>query len=119
MDSTIKIWDFATGALKFTLEGPSDEIRTIEWHQKGNALISGSADGTLWLWNGNNGENLMVFNGHEKAVNQVNFTPDGKHISSISEDATMRIWNPKNGQCEFKIQGFGFHQEAITQQAFS
>ena len=30
MDSTVKIWDLITGELKFTLDGPSDEIRVTE-----------------------------------------------------------------------------------------
>lgn len=49
----------------------------MDWHSKGNALITASSDGSIWMWNGNSGENLAVFTGHEKPVNQVNFTPDG------------------------------------------
>lgn len=51
MDSTVKIWNFE-GKLLHTLEGPSDEITCIDWHSKGNALLTASADGSIWMWNG-------------------------------------------------------------------
>jgi WD40 repeat protein len=32
MDATVKIWDVNDGKLITSLEGPSEEIRFIDWH---------------------------------------------------------------------------------------
>lgn len=39
MDATVKVWDI-DGNLIHNLEGPTDEITSVCWHQKGNALIA-------------------------------------------------------------------------------
>ena len=89
-------------------------MQSLDWHSKGNALVTGSADGSIWLWNCNNGENLGVFNGHERAVTKCAFAPDGKSVVSSSEDGTIRVWNPKQMALLFKVSGYNFHQDAVT-----
>lgn len=118
MDSKIKLWDLK-GNLKATISDPSDEITSLDWHQKGNALVCGCQDGSLWLFNGNKGQCLGGFYGHEADVTQCGFTPDGKSILSVSLDGTLRIWNPKTMQVSHKITGYNFHEKNIHTYAFA
>ncbi|EAR83674.2 WD domain, G-beta repeat protein (macronuclear) [Tetrahymena thermophila SB210] len=118
LDGVVKIWDGTTGEFKRALEGPSDEIRFLEWHSKGNVILAGSADNSAWMWNAANGQYMASFNGHEQPVTCGGFTPDGNMVITGSEDATVRIWKPKSGELHKKLQGYGFHEEMITCMAF-
>ena len=55
LDGFVKIWETETYKLHKELQGPSEEIRFIDWHVKGNAILAGSSDTSIWLWNANNG----------------------------------------------------------------
>lgn len=66
------------------------------------------------MWNAEKGQNMNVFAGHSGQVNAVEFTNDGKKIVSVSDDASLRIWDPRTAKSLSVIQGFGFHEEAIT-----
>lgn len=97
LDGEVKVFESESGKLKFKLEGPCDEIRFLEWHQKGNALIAGSADNSLWMWNANTGEFMNSFYGHEAALTDGKFSPDGTLIISSSEDGSIITWKPSLG----------------------
>lgn len=69
LDSTLKIYDVDNNyELKTVLEGPTDEIRFIDWHPKGNVILGGSADNSCWMWNALKGEVMATFFGHEKPI---------------------------------------------------
>jgi len=118
MDSTVIIWEAATGKQKYILDGPGGEITFVDFHQKGNAIIAGSSDSTVWMWNASNGTFVGALTGHEKEVTCGSFSPDGKFIISGSNDATLKVWNPKSFECVHTIKGHGFHEEGITSLAF-
>lgn len=49
-DSTIRLWDVATGALRKTLKGHTGQVTGVSFSSDGETLVSGSADGTVLLW---------------------------------------------------------------------
>ncbi len=57
-DTTIKIWNVATGALKYTLTGHTGLINSIAITSDSKKLISGSADTKVIIWDITTGTSL-------------------------------------------------------------
>ena len=57
MNNKIRIWNTENDfELKHIMEdGPSEDMNFLEWHPKGNVLITGGKDFLIWLLNGQNG----------------------------------------------------------------
>ena len=116
MNNHLRIWNIEKDLeLKYTLdEGPTDDLNFIEWHPKGNVLITGGKDYLIWMFNGANGKFLNCLTGHEGEVTSAQFTviDQGKNILSSSTDKTLRLWSPLKQQCLQVIRGDGdkFHQ---------
>jgi WD40 repeat protein len=93
-DSTIKLWDPATGKLLRTLAGhPDSAVFTIAFSPDGKTLASGSEDKTIKLWDTATGAQIGHLGGHKDWVNAIAFSPDGKTLASGSDDNTVRLWD--------------------------
>ncbi|KAG5183771.1 WD40-repeat-containing domain protein [Tribonema minus] len=112
-DGRVQIWDSATGALKFCLEGP-DDVEWATWHPKGAVVLAGGGDGSVWMWLAATGECMRVFAGHEGRVNAGAFTSSGKAVVTGGEDGSVRVWAPKSGECRHAFKGHGFHEGPVT-----
>lgn len=66
-------------------------IRSLSWHPKEVALVSGSEDCTLKLWNIKKKEPIHTFRGHNEPVLSV--ICDENVIYSASADTEIRIWD--------------------------
>ena len=49
-DTTLRVWDSATGECTATLEGHTDEVLSVAFSPDGTGIISGSSDKTLRVW---------------------------------------------------------------------
>jgi WD40 repeat protein len=47
------------------MDGPTEDLNFLEWHPKGNVMITGGADYMIWLLNGENGQMINTMQGHE------------------------------------------------------
>ncbi|BCR98206.1 WD40 repeat domain-containing protein [Aspergillus luchuensis] len=107
-DSTIKLWDAATGALKHTLEGHSDlvysgAVYSVAFLGDGQLLASGSGDKTVKLWDIATGTLKYTLEGHSGTVFSVTFSGDGQLLASGSDDNTIKLWNTITGALKHNI----------------
>ena len=90
MNNVLRVWQVEdnpspmTDIYKLTLKckienGPSEseDLLFLEWHPKGNAVLTGGRDYMLWLMNGATGDFLASFSGHEGDVLMAKFTKNG------------------------------------------
>ena len=131
-DSTVKLWDVATGRHTATLEGHSDWVNSVAFSPDGKLLASGSVDETIKLWDVATRTNTATLEGHQSAVRSIAFSPNGKALASGSEDNympssnnTVKLWDVATGRniVTFrhtdKNKNSGWVQYAVYSVAFS
>ncbi|KAI3055665.1 hypothetical protein CBS147353_11284 [Aspergillus niger] len=115
-DSTIKLWNAATGELQQTLEGHSASVTAVAFSPDGQTVVSGSYDRTIKLWNAATGELQQTLEGHSDPVSAVAFSPDGRTVVSGSGDSTIKLWNAATGELQQTLKG---HSDPVWAVAFS
>ena len=112
LDTSVKLWDAATGKLLLTLFGHSSQVEGLAYSADGSYLATASEDGTVKLWDALTGRQLLTLGGHSNGVMGVAFSADGNHLYSASRDGTARIWDisPAAGRDRLNLVG---HSERL------
>jgi WD40 repeat protein len=92
-DTTIRIWDLATGRCERVLEGHEGWVRALVVLGDGQRLASGSDDTTIRIWDLATGRCERVLEGHEGWVRALALHPDTGDVLSASGDRTIRFWS--------------------------
>ncbi|MDB9445461.1 trypsin-like peptidase domain-containing protein [Anabaena sp. CS-542/02] len=87
-DSTIKLWDVATGREIATLTGHSPVFSP-----DGRTLAFGSGDETIKLWDVATRREIATLTGGSAV-----FSPDGRTLASGSGDETIKLWDVATGR---------------------
>ena len=92
-DSTVKVWDVATGTLQQTLEGHSDWVNSVAFSHDSKLLASASDDKTVKVWDAATGtlQQTLEVNGY---------------ISTLSFDITNSILITNIGRVKVNTAGF-------------
>jgi WD40 repeat protein len=90
---TIRVWNFETGALQFTLTGHEKSCLSVCIDQAGILAASGSLDKSVRLWDLGTGTSLKKLDIHSENIFAVDFHPSGKYLVSASADKTIRLWS--------------------------
>ena len=115
-DTTLRLWDVATGEPIRTLEGHTDSVYSVAFSPDGSTLVSGGGDTTLRLWDVATGRHLRTLEGHTDSVYSVAFSPDGTTLASGSWDRTLRLWDVATGA---HIRTLSGHTGGVLSVAFS
>jgi WD40 repeat protein/DNA-binding SARP family transcriptional activator len=91
-DRTVRIWDAADGALRWTI---FVDAHGVDWDETGNSLATAGADGVARVWEiGSLGpREVLALAGHRGGVQSVEFSPDGSRLASGGFDDIVRIWD--------------------------
>jgi WD40 repeat protein len=92
-DTTLKLWNLATGECLLTFEGHSRWVKSVAVLPDGQCALSASRDTTLKLWDLTTGDCLRTFKGHHAVVESVAVLPDGQRALSGSSDETLKLWD--------------------------
>jgi WD40 repeat protein len=96
VDTTVKLWDVASGKEVGALYGHDDQVYSVAWSPDGKVLASGSNDGQIKLWDPVEYKltRTMKPGGSVKCVA---FSPDGKTLAS-GAGRTLFLWNVATGR---------------------
>ena len=95
-DTTIKLWDVASGTLKATLEGHEGQVWSVAFSPDGKTIESGGEDDTTKLWDVASGALKATLEGYEGWDGDSALSPDGKTRASTKEQkifSTVADWN--------------------------
>ncbi|KAJ6557825.1 WD40-repeat-containing domain protein [Mycena capillaripes] len=128
LDTVVRIWDAATGALVERLRGHRDSVYSVVWTPDGRGVVSGSLDKTLKYWDVSGlaagakpkkeagasgkeapagekvGQCTMNFTGHKDYVLSVAVSHDSQWIVSGSKDRGVQFWD-RAGVVQCMLQG--------------
>ena len=115
-DETIKVWDYASGNLIYTLKGHQDFVICLRFDPEGGYLISGSIDTEIKVWNLENGKIKTTLGSHWGKVISLAFSKDGTYLVSGAGDKTVNIYDAQKGRL---LTTFINHKDNILEVAIS
>ncbi len=115
-DSTIRLWNAATGKPLQILTGHIDWVNSVAWSSDGKTLVSAGSDNSIKLWNTTTGELIKTLSGHSKVVNGVAWSPDGKTLAFPSLDNRIKLLNATTGKLIKTLSG---HSKVVNGVAWS
>jgi WD40 repeat protein len=100
-DTTVRLWDAATGTPLQTLEGHSRAVISVAFSPDGKQVVSGSYDTTVRLWDAATGTPLQTLEGHSTRVSSMAFSTDGDLLPTlrvsdywVAEGEANILWLP-------------------------
>jgi WD40 repeat protein len=80
-DTTIRLWDVATGKERATLKGHTAPVYSVTFSPDGKTVASGSWDKTIRMWEATTGKEKKALKQSDH-VTALAFSPDGKTLAS-------------------------------------
>jgi len=97
-DNAIRLFDVASGKLKFKTEQHADWVMSVAFHPETNLIVSASRDKTARIINALSGELDATYQGHSEGVFAAIFSEDGKRAYSAGRDKKIHVWDIKEGK---------------------
>ncbi|MFE7112766.1 protein kinase [Streptomyces sp. NPDC057575] len=105
-DTSIRLWNLATGRCVKILEGCSAAVWSVGFSPDGRLLLSCSEeDRSIRLWDTTTGECLRRFDEHDGHERVVRFTADGRFAVSGNDAGPIRFWDVATGRCVRSTEG--------------
>lgn len=91
--------------LRYTLQGHTDAISSVEFSPDGRLLATASNDSTIKLWTATTGKYDCTLTGHKAGISDVTWSQDSKYLASASDDHTVIIWSLGKKQASKTLVG--------------
>ena len=108
-DSTIRVWNSATGELYVVLVGHVGSVRAVSFLSE-SCMVSASHDGTLRIWNLDNANCESVLYDFAGGVEDLSVDHKSQLALAGSRDGYVRIWDLNRG---LLVNTIKIHKEAI------
>jgi WD40 repeat protein len=122
-DSTVKLWDAASGRELRTLAGHSKGVTALAFSPDSRFIMSGGEDSTLKLWDTTTGRPVRSFTGHSGDIRAMAFSPDGRFVLSSgtaplsirAENAgAVKLWDIATGRALRTLSGHSYSVESVA-----
>jgi len=104
-DSTLQVWDGASGYRFLTYTGHTAPVRWVAWSANEMRLASASQDGTIQVWGAKSGRHVLTYRGQTAPLWAVEWSPGGVCLASATGNTsdehrleTVQVWNATTGQ---------------------
>ncbi len=114
-DTTVKLWNVATGRIVRILEGHEEAVLSVSFGPWGRLLATSGPDTTVKLWNVETGEIVRTLQSRQDAVLSVSFGASGRLLASAGSDGTAKLWNVRTGETIHTLEG---HHAAVSSVSF-
>jgi len=92
-DSSIRLWDQATGTELHTLYGHVSGIFGLTFSPDGRYIASVGGTQSVKLWDAASGRELRRYRGHVNLVFSVAFSPDGSRLATADANGNILVWD--------------------------
>jgi len=114
MDSTVVLFNHATGKIVDTLKGHKKKISSVKFHPTENVIFTASHDNTAIIWNSSRDEGKYAvghtIKTHKGPVVGVTIHPSGSYVVTASQDKSWAFHDVPTGKCKAQI----IDEEKIT-----
>ncbi|MBI5323769.1 MAG: WD40 repeat domain-containing protein [Ignavibacteriae bacterium] len=92
VDGNVRLYNIYSDSVIAVLSGHTGQIRSLDFRQNGNIIISGSLDGTMRQWDIVSGNEVTVPIIHGSQVLSCAYSPTGDTIVSAGRDGSIKFW---------------------------
>ncbi len=115
-DSTVRLWNAATGSPGPVLHGHEQPLRAVAASADGALIATGGDETRVLLWDGSTGRLRRVLTGATDFANGLSVSRDGRWVASAGADGQVRVWNAATGKLVAALRG---HADEALAAAFS
>lgn len=104
-DTSVKIWDVATGMELRSIKGHSNQVKAVKFSPDGRQLITNGYEGIIRIWDVASGELRGTIESGNGEFSAMALLPDGKSLVTSSKSSSpsqgiyvVKFWNLASGQ---------------------